>query len=240
MIKACGQPRWLGGAACGGNLIQQPTSPAISSRLTSRHRCPTCAIGPRAIGVASIAGGLHAPAPRSLVRPRAGRSARRSAPGRGPDGPGSRTRSQPGGSPAPEAPDGGWHRGPGGRHSSAAHPGRQSGPRMPTGSKHPPVVYCRPPGRPPWCAAPRSDSLPVSPRRTRGALMAVLTWHDIPPAVHPPQHRPGHGLPQELQAPKPPSAHRKSATMESLRSGRNRAVATRGLGRVEGLVGPLE
>jgi len=28
--------------------------------------------------------------------------------------------------------------------------------------------------------------------------MAVLTWHDIPPAVRPPQHRPGHGLPREL------------------------------------------
>ena len=36
------------------------------------------------------------------------------------------------------------------------------------------------------------------PRRTCGALMAVLAWHDIPPAVRPPQHRPGHGLPQEL------------------------------------------
>jgi hypothetical protein len=35
-----------------------------------------------------------------------------------------------------------------------------------------------------------SDSL-VSQRRTCGALMAVLTWHDIPPAVRPPQHQPG-------------------------------------------------
>jgi hypothetical protein len=43
-----------------------------------------------------------------------------------------------------------------------------------------------------------SGVLAVSQRRTCGALMAVLTWHDIPPAVRPPQHRPGHGLPQEL------------------------------------------
>jgi hypothetical protein len=54
----------------------------------------------------------------------------------------------------------------------------------------------------------RSNLLAVSQRRTCGALMAVLIWHDIPPAVRPPQHQPGHGLTQELQAPKPPSAHR--------------------------------
>ena len=41
--------------------------------------------------------------------------------------------------------------------------------------------------------------LSVSQRRTCGALMAVLTWHDIPPAVRPPQHQPGHGLPRELK-----------------------------------------
>ena len=33
----------------------QPTSPAVPSRLTSRHRCPTCTTWPRAIRVASIA-----------------------------------------------------------------------------------------------------------------------------------------------------------------------------------------
>lgn len=43
-----------------------------------------------------------------------------------------------------------------------------------------------------------SGLLSLSQRRTCGALMAVLTWHDIPPAVRPPQHRPGHGLPREL------------------------------------------
>lgn len=39
-----------------------------------------------------------------------------------------------------------------------------------------------------------SELLAVSQRRTRGAPMAVLTWHDIPPAIHPSRHRPGHGL----------------------------------------------
>jgi hypothetical protein len=38
----------------------------------------------------------------------------------------------------------------------------------------------------------------VSQRRTCGALMAVLTRHDIPPAVRPPQHQPGRSLPREL------------------------------------------
>jgi hypothetical protein len=36
-----------------------------------------------------------------------------------------------------------------------------------------------------------SDLLSLSQRRTCGALMAVLIWHDIPPAVRPPQHRAG-------------------------------------------------
>jgi hypothetical protein len=53
-----------------------------------------------------------------------------------------------------------------------------------------------------------SDVLSLSERRTCGALMAVLTWHDIPPAVRPPQHQLGHALPRELQAPMPPNAHR--------------------------------
>ena len=44
-----------------------------------------------------------------------------------------------------------------------------------------------------------SDILAASKGRTCGALMAVLNWHDIPPAVRPPQHQPGHALPQELQ-----------------------------------------
>jgi hypothetical protein len=47
-IKAGGRPRRLGGAAFGGNLMQQPTSPAVPSRLTSRQRCRTCTTGPRA------------------------------------------------------------------------------------------------------------------------------------------------------------------------------------------------
>jgi hypothetical protein len=44
-----------------------------------------------------------------------------------------------------------------------------------------------------------SALLKVSQRRTCGALMAVLTWHDIPPAVRPPRTPAGHALPQELQ-----------------------------------------
>jgi hypothetical protein len=59
-----------------------------------------------------------------------------------------------------------------------------------------------------------------------------------PPDPPPPEHGTGQGVTRLLCAVK--AACRKSATMESLRSGRDRAVATRGLGRVEGLVGPLE
>jgi hypothetical protein len=53
-----------------------------------------------------------------------------------------------------------------------------------------------------------SDVLSMSWRRTCGALLAVLTWHDIhqPSALL--DHRPGHGLPKSSRAPKPPSAHR--------------------------------
>jgi len=40
-IKACGRRRRLAGAAFGGNWSIQPTSPAVPSRLTARHRSPT-------------------------------------------------------------------------------------------------------------------------------------------------------------------------------------------------------
>src|SRR5215211_1695025 len=45
---------------------------------------------------------------------------------------------------------------------------------------------------------PLVDILSLSQRRTCGALMAVLTGTTSPPAVRPPQHRPGHRLPPEL------------------------------------------
>jgi len=53
-----------------------------------------------------------------------------------------------------------------------------------------------------------SDILAASKGRTCGALMAVLTWHDIPPAVRPPQHRRGTRSPKNSRARMPPSAHR--------------------------------
>ena len=45
-IEAGGRPRRLGGAAFGGRLIQQPTSPAVPSRLTLGHRCRGCTTVP--------------------------------------------------------------------------------------------------------------------------------------------------------------------------------------------------
>jgi hypothetical protein len=41
----------------------------------------------------------------------------------------------------------------------------------------------------------------VSQRRTCGALMAVPTWRDIPPAVRPPRPPAGARAPRELQGP---------------------------------------
>jgi hypothetical protein len=81
-IKACGRTRWLGGAASGGNLIQQPTSPAVPSRLTSRHRCPIGTAGPRQSCCGQYAGGCTPRHPRFLVRRASVRPARRPAPGR--------------------------------------------------------------------------------------------------------------------------------------------------------------
>jgi hypothetical protein len=51
----------------------------------------------------------------------------------------------------------------------------------------------------------------VSQRRTCGALMAVLTRHDIPPAVRPLNTGRGTVSPESSQAPCPPSAHRPAA-----------------------------
>jgi hypothetical protein len=56
-IEAGGRTRRLSGAAFGGRLIQQPTSPAVPSRLTLGHRCRNCTTGPRASLVASMPGG---------------------------------------------------------------------------------------------------------------------------------------------------------------------------------------
>ena len=47
-IEACGRPRRLSGAACGGSLIQQPTRSAVPSRLTLGRRCRSCTAAPRA------------------------------------------------------------------------------------------------------------------------------------------------------------------------------------------------
>jgi hypothetical protein len=58
---------------------------------------------------------------------------------------------------------------------------------------------------PPQTNNTTASSAPTSrePEKDCGALVAVLTWHDIPPAVRPPQHRPGHALPQELNSSDP-------------------------------------
>jgi hypothetical protein len=56
-IEAGGRTRRLGGAAFGGRLIQQPTSPAVPSRLTLGQQCRSCATSPRANLVASKPGG---------------------------------------------------------------------------------------------------------------------------------------------------------------------------------------
>jgi len=66
-IEAGGRTRRLGGAAFGGHLIQQPTSPADPSRLTLGQRCRSCATGPRASLVASTPGG--GASPRTPLRP---------------------------------------------------------------------------------------------------------------------------------------------------------------------------
>ena len=47
-IKACGQPRWLGGAAFGGSLTHPADEPGRPIALDLAASCPTCATGPRA------------------------------------------------------------------------------------------------------------------------------------------------------------------------------------------------
>ena len=53
-------------------LIQQPTSPAVPSRLTLGQRCRSCATSPRASLVASIPGGGGLPPDPPSGRPRPG------------------------------------------------------------------------------------------------------------------------------------------------------------------------
>jgi hypothetical protein len=77
-IKACSRPRWLQGAAFGGSSTQQPTTPAVPSRLTSRQQCPTCTTAARAVLLASTPGGCtprHPPPFLVGVIPAAGRLA---------------------------------------------------------------------------------------------------------------------------------------------------------------------
>jgi hypothetical protein len=62
-IEACGRTRRLGGAAFGGRPIQQPTSPAVPSRLTLGQWRRSCATSLRASLVASTPGGGAPPGP---------------------------------------------------------------------------------------------------------------------------------------------------------------------------------
>ena len=118
----------------------RPIALDLAAALPHLHRRPP---GDR---VASIAGGLHPPAPPApLLRPLSWRSARRPAPGRRPDRPGSRARCRPTGCQAPATPGDGWRRGRGGRHSSAVRPVRRSGSKRPqVAGVHQPLVTGRP------------------------------------------------------------------------------------------------
>jgi hypothetical protein len=114
------------------------------------HRSPGHPSGQHRRGVAPPG------TPVPLLRPPLPWPARPAAPGRRPGGPGNRARHGPADSQAPAAPGGGWHRGPGGRHSNAARPARRSARRTPIDSRRPPAAGCTPLGRPPPCAAPRT------------------------------------------------------------------------------------
>jgi uncharacterized protein (DUF305 family) len=71
-IEVCGRTRqlWESIAAEGGTM--QLTSAAVPSRLTSRHRCPSCTTGPRATQLASTPGGCTPRHPRSCSSGRFG------------------------------------------------------------------------------------------------------------------------------------------------------------------------
>jgi hypothetical protein len=174
---------------------RRPSSPAVPSRLTSRQPCPTCTTRVRATRRPVSPGGCTPGTPRSVVRRPARRLARPAGPGRPPDGPGSRARCRPTGCPRRAAPDGGWHHGRGGRHSSDAR--RASGQRRErpqVAGIHQPLVARRPGHH--HRSQPRGSGDRGGARERLAALgggIAVRVVTEL--GQHPcPQHHPKPGL----------------------------------------------